>query len=42
MIVGTGRSGLAGGLSAALSCRIHVRTSLTLATKVSLVLDDET
>ncbi len=42
MIVGTGRSGLAGGLSGDLSRRIHVRTSLTFATKASLVLDDET
>ena len=39
---GTGRSGLAGGLSADLSRRIYVQTSLTFATKVSLVLDDET
>jgi hypothetical protein len=39
-IVGTGGSGLAGGLRADLSRRIHVRTSLTFATKVSLVFDD--
>ena len=42
MIVRTGRSGLAGGLRADLSRRIHVLTSLIFATKVSLVLDDET
>ncbi len=39
-IVGTGGSGLAGGRSADLSLRIHVRTSLTFATKASSVFDD--
>jgi hypothetical protein len=42
MIVGTGGSGLTGGLSADLSRRIYVRTSLTFATKVSSILDDAT
>jgi hypothetical protein len=37
----TGRSDLAGGPCADLSRRIHVRTLLTLTTKVSLVLSDE-
>ena len=41
-IVGTSGSVLTGGLSAVLSRRIHFRTSLTLATKVSSVFDDAT
>ncbi len=40
-MTGTGEFVWAGGPCADLSRRIHVRTSLTLATKVSLVLDDE-
>ncbi len=40
-MTGSGEFVLAGGPCADLSRRIHVRTSLTLATKVSLVLDDE-
>ncbi len=39
-IVGGGESGLADGPCEDVSRRIHVRTSLTLATKVSLGLDD--
>ena len=40
-MTGTGEFVLAGGPCPDLSRRIHVRTSLTLATKVSLVFDDE-